>query len=282
MKLPVPEDYKKYMAIPAILLIVCTIYLIFISTTGGLNLDVDLKGGTQIAMEFEQRVDPNEIQSAISEYNPTVRSAESLSGQTIIIDIEEEIGEEIVEAIRTAGFEPTGWSQQTIGPALGESFFIQAQIALLIAFIAMAITVLIVFREIMPSFYVVLSAFSDIVEALVISQLFGMKLSLATFAALLLLLGYSVDTDVLLTTRILKNRGELKEKIRKAMSTGLTMTITTLSVLIVLYFVAGVGVIRQITTMLLIGLFVDLINTWLMNANLLRWYIEKNPHKALR
>ena len=279
MKMPVPDNYKRYMVLPLILLVLSIGFLGFKTFSGGLDLSIDLEGGTQLTLEMKEKVDINEIKSTLSDFPTNIRSSDTFSGQTILIETDSERVSEIM-TILDSKYEIEGWSQQTVGPTLGNSFFSQSQLALVLAFIAMAIVVFIIFRVFMPSLYVVFAAFADIIETLAFSQLIGIELSLPTFAALLLLLGYSVDTDVLLTTRILKSRGDLKDKIRKAMTTGLTMTITTLVALTVLFLVAGNEVIRQIAAVLIIGLVFDAFNTWIMNINLLRMYVEKHPEKV--
>src|SRR3989344_3127617 len=93
---------------------------------------------------------------------------------------------------------------EVTGDALGQSFFRQTITAPFIAFILMAIVVFAYFRTFIPSLAVVLAAFSDIVITLAIFNLSGMKLSTAGIAAFLMLIGYSVDTDILLTSRVLK------------------------------------------------------------------------------
>ena len=68
----------------------------------------------------------------------------------------------------------------------------------------MGLVVFIYFRTLVPSLAVILAAFSDIVVTLAIFNLTGEKLSTAGVAAFLMLIGYSVDTDILLNTRVLK------------------------------------------------------------------------------
>jgi len=121
-------------------------------------------------------------------------------------------------------------------------------------------------------------------------DVFGVLLSLGTVAALLMLIGYSVDTDILLTTRLLKRKGELNDKIRDAMKTGMTMTLTTLAALIALFIVSSgtvmsfirIDIIRDISVVLIFGLFADIVNTWMTNVGILRWYIEKGAAKEKR
>lgn len=139
------------------------------------------------------------------------------------------------------------------------------------------------FRFNMPSLAVVLSAFSDIVITLAIINLLGVKLSTAGIAAFLMLIGYSVDTDILLTTRVLKRReGTVFERTLSAFRTGITMTITTLIAVTVAYLLTPSDVIKQIMLILIIGLLVDIINTWLQNAGLLRWFLEPKAEAAFK
>ena len=141
----------------------------------------------------------------------------------------------------------------------------------------MALVVLIIFRTPIPSIAVILSAFADIVFTIVVINLLGINLSIGGIVALLMLIGYSVDTDILLTTRILKKKeGSLNERMFGAFKTGLTMTLTSIAAisiaLVIIYSFSET--LRQIFTILLIGLGFDIFNTWITNASILRWYAE--------
>ena len=126
-----------------------------------------------------------------------------------------------------------------------------------------------------PSFAVILAALSDIIITLAIVNMMGMKLSTAGIAAFLMLIGYSVDTDILLSTRVLKRKeGSIMDRIYSAMKTGLTMNITTMIALTVGLILSQSVVISQIMTILLIGLCIDIINTWIQNVGILRLYLE--------
>lgn len=167
----------------------------------------------------------------------------------------------------------------------GENLQRSAVKAVLYAFLGMAVIVFLIFKTPVPSAAVVLSAGSDIIIAATLMDLFGIALSLGTVAALLMLIGYSVDSDILLTTRLLKRRGDTDEKIRAALKTGLTMTSTTIAAILVLFLVstfAGfissfsrIDIISDISVVLLFGLATDLMNTWMLNAGILKWYIAR-------
>jgi len=148
---------------------------------------------------------------------------------------------------------------------------------MILAFIFMALVVFIIFRTPVPSLAVILSAFADIVMTIALLNLLGISLSTGGIVALLMLIGYSVDTDILLTTRVLRKKGEsLNSRMYGALKTGLTMTLTSLIAVLVALIVIYTfsDVLRQIFTVLLIGLGFDIFNTWITNASILKWYAE--------
>ena len=93
-----------------------------------------------------------------------------------------------------------------------------------------------------------------------------------------MLIGYSVDTDILLTTRALKKQeGTVNQRIYGAFKTGIFMTITALAAVLPAFFIiTGLpDSFRQIFFILALGLGADIINTWLTNASIIKWYCEK-------
>ena len=144
------------------------------------------------------------------------------------------------------------------------------------AFLSGIILIYIFLKWSIPSFAVILSTFSDIIITVSIVNLLGMKLSIAGIAAFLMLIGYSVDTNILLLIRVLKRKGGTEmERIYGAFKTGITMSLTTITALSAALIFTQSEVIKQIMIILLIGLTVDLINTWIQNAGILRLYLER-------
>lgn len=132
-----------------------------------------------------------------------------------------------------------------------------------------------------PSLAILISAVSDIIMPLTMVNLLGMKLSSAGIVAFLMLIGYSVDTDILLTTRVLRRKGDsINNSIFGAFKTGVTMTLTSIIAvtvgLIVVY--SFQSILNQIFIILIIGLSVDLFNTWITNVCLIKWYAEKSKN----
>ena len=69
--------------------------------------------------------------------------------------------------------------------------------------------------------------------------------------------------------------GTVWERIVSSARTGLTMTITTLAAMAVGYIFADSLVLKQMFSIIFLGLIVDIISTYTMNAGLLKWYLER-------
>lgn len=150
----------------------------------------------------------------------------------------------------------------------------------IIALVIAVILIVIFFMYSIPSIAVILAAVSDILFALAGLNLFDIRLNIAGVAAFLMLIGYSVDTDILLSVRVLKRKqGSILDRVISAMKTGLTMNFATLSVVVVALIFTQSDVIRQIMIVLLFGLIGDMIYTWIQNAGVLRWYMEKRGNQ---
>jgi preprotein translocase subunit SecF len=90
-----------------------------------------------------------------------------------------------------------------------------------------------------------------------------------------MIIGYSVDSDVLLNNHILNRRGGFYESTYRAMRTGVTMTLTSLVAMIVMTITATlfqIPLLPDIGIILVFGLATDLMNTYMLNLSLLRWY----------
>jgi len=161
---------------------------------------------------------------------------------------------------------------------MGNYFLKLNNIISTIIFLAFAVVLIRLYvKNSIPALAVMISAFADITMTLVVVNLMGMQLSTAGIVAFLMLIGYSVDTDILLTTRVIQKRENTNSLIFGAFKTGMTMTLTSIvAVATALFVVYSFGsVLNQIFTILLIGLFFDMFNTWITNASIIKWYVEK-------
>lgn len=279
------KNYKLLLLIPLTVLIFSLSYLaIFYFNTGDfVYKDISLTGGTSVTIY--ENIDSEKLKLDLSDELGEINTREVydlLTREKRAVIIETKAGgDEVKEILEDyLGFKLTekNSSFEFTGSALGENFYKQLVIAIFFAFLFMGLVVFIIFRKVVPSVAVIISAFADIVMTLALIDIFGIKMSSAGIVAFLMLIGYSVDTDILLTNRILRShQGTLNEKIFGAFKTGITMTLTSLlAVLIALIVSMSFSVVlTQIFTVLAIGLGFDIFNTWITNVSLLKWYVLK-------
>ncbi len=171
------------------------------------------------------------------------------------------------------------FQKREISPTLGEASLQGIINISIIGFILIIIVIFIAFRQVVPSAAIIQAMIFDVVAGLAGMALLNIPLSLTTLPALLMLVGYSVDTDIMLTSRMLKERsGTPGERATTSMKTGLTMTGTTLAALVAMILISyfyQIEVIYHISAILFFGLIGDVIATWLMNAPILLWFVEK-------
>jgi preprotein translocase subunit SecF len=154
--------------------------------------------------------------------------------------------------------------------------------AFIIAGIAILISFFFYVKYSIPSVAVIASAFADIFFTIILVDLMGIRLSSAGIVALLMLIGYSVDTDILLTMRSLKRDiGTLNKRMFESFKTGITMTLTSVGAVLAALIIIGnfSSVLSQIFTIMIIGLGFDIFNTWLTNVSIIKWYILNHKHE---
>ncbi|MDE1871104.1 MAG: hypothetical protein KGI06_02580 [Candidatus Micrarchaeota archaeon] len=173
----------------------------------------------------------------------------------------------------------SSYSYNQVTPTLGAFFLNQMKTIIIVAFILVAIAVFAVFRTPIPAFAVVFGAANDIIVALGAMGLFGIPLGIASVGGLLMLLGYSIDTDMLSGIRVLKrSEGTSAERAFSSFKTGSTMTITAIisfGILLAVSYYAFIPTYLEISGVVLVGLIGDLITTWMANMPMILWYKQR-------
>ena len=171
------------------------------------------------------------------------------------------------------------YSLEEVSPSLSIYFVNKVFNVIIVSIILMSILIILIFRLPLPSLIVLSGAAIDLITCLGFIGYAGVPLTLASFTALMIIIGLSLDTDMMLCIKILKiGEGNPKERAYEAMQTGFAMTTTTLAAfvaLLVLGELTKISVYQQIGLIGTVGLIGDLIGTWLFNAVAVLYYKEK-------
>ncbi|OTF12472.1 protein translocase subunit SecF [Halorubrum sp. SD612] len=248
-----------------------------VATGAPANLGLEFTGGVELRVADDGGNAEQQIRTAFDREPDSVRT---IPGDDVVVvtfqaaeDDPEGLANDLQDQAEAAGLTTTAVDQ--VSPSFASDTARTALFGVALAFLGMSVLVFALFRTFVPSLAVVASAFSDLVIPIAAMNLLGIQMTLGTIAALLMIIGYSVDSDILLNDSVLRRTGEFYESVSRAMRTGVTMTLTSIAAMVVMAIgasVFGVGLLRDIGIILAVGLCADLMNTYLMNVSLLRWY----------
>ena len=289
----VPEvDYTEYsnrqlvlvpLAVLALALLVIGGW--YLATGAPANLGLEFTGGVELRIVDDGDDVRDRIDTAFDREPDSVREipANDLPEQDENVYVvtfratddadSEGLADDLQEQANASDLSTSGVYQ--VSASFAEETARTAVLGIALAFLGMSVLVFALFRTFVPSIAVVASAFSDLVIPIAAMNLLGIEMSLGIVAALLMIIGYSVDSDILLNNSVLRRTGGFYESVNRAMRTGVTMTLTSMAAMIMMAIVAtlfGIDLLRDIGIILAIGLCADLMNTYLMNVTLLRWY----------
>jgi len=259
----------------------------FVLTGTPLSLGIEFTGGAELTLDTE--ADQDEVEAAFDE---EVTSVQPVQGEDRYVvqfaagdlpgfeDDSQGVLQNLVDQAEANldsldEEDSVVQSESVTSAAFGAQTQTTALLGITAAFLGMSIIAFALFRTFVPSVAIVVSAFSDIMIPLAFMNLAEIPLTLGTVAALLMLIGYSVDSDILLNNHVLRRSGGFYESLHRATRTGITMTVTAMAAMLVMAITAwffGVGLLTSIGLILFVGLAADLMNTYLLNVSLLRWY----------
>lgn len=275
------KKHKQLIYIPILILLfaILGIAISYFTTGEVIHKGVSLSGGIVATADVPLDIESVE-QQLLAEFPDAeftvsiLQNGGEQAGVIVETNIQDRRAFETVFS-QITGVPPDEMTIEQTDSAFGADFFSSLIRGVIVAFILMGAVVYFTFRKWTPALTVVLCVFADLVVTLGVVSLLGIKLSSAGIAAFLMMIGYSVDTNILLSWRMVKQIKEpIDVRIAGAAKTGLLMTATTMGALIVGIIFTNSPVIAQILSILLIGLVADVINTWLLNASILRRVVE--------
>lgn len=257
----------------------------------GLNFGVDFKGGTTIRTESTQMVDVGEYRAAMDDlglgdititevFDPSFRADQHVA----MIRIEAQEGDEVVTpeviakveaALQVIDPSITFPSVESVGPKVSSELIWSALLAVVAGSVGILIYVWVRF-EWQFAVGTVAALIHDVVVTVGVFSLLGLKFDLTIVAALLTILGYSVNDTVVIFDRLRENLAKyktmpLREMMNLTANETLSRTImtasTTLISLIVL-FIFGGDVIRGFVFAMLFGVIVGTYSTLYVAKNI--------------
>jgi preprotein translocase subunit SecF len=216
----------------------------------GLNLGIDFAGGTLLQVRFDKPVSTTEIRNVLSEFNLSQSTIQNLSENEFVIRterIDSEQRKEILTVFKENLTNLEVLRVETVGPVIGENLKKLALYALLFAFIGIILYITIRF-EFKYSIVSILALFHDCLIVLGIFSLLQKEITISIIAAVLTIVGYSLNNTIVILDRLrenikLKTREPFDNLINMSINQSLSRTIntalTTILPILTLYFFGG-------------------------------------------
>lgn len=181
------------------------------------------------------------------------------------------VEDRIISLINEVGVEgDPNLNIQTMGSIITNLYKKQARNATIAALIAMAIILFIALRNYNAIGSILSVIGLDFLGILGGMTILGIPLSLSSMAGILLIFGYAVNTNILLSTNVLRRKsGDARVRASRAMNTGIKMSTTSATALLILNLFTTAPELQQISAVIVIGILVDMVNTWLFNSGIL-------------
>jgi len=243
--------YYKAFYILSLVLIIISFFSLF---TKGLNLGIDFKGGTVIEMQFNKEFSANKIrQGLLSQNLGDVKVKEFGNNKSFLAVLEKKSGESnfipsIKSNLEKNLNENINFRRvEMVGPKISSELTKSGIYAVLIALVLMLFYIWLRF-EWQFSLGSILALCHDVILTLGAFSLIGFEFNLSIIAAVLTIVGYSMNDTVVIYDRIRENlkkdeQSDLKELINISVNETLPRTlktsITTLLALIAIYFFGG-------------------------------------------
>jgi preprotein translocase subunit SecF len=276
-------DFNKYRPIATVFSIILLIASLTSVVLKGVNLGLDFTGGTLIEVRYENDVNRDKVQQQLTEAGfekSVVQYFGTSKDITIRLGVQadkksDEIGNMVLTVLRTGEESKVTMRRiEFVGPAVGDELAEQGGLALLVALIFIMIYVSMRF-EWKFALGSVSALAHDVFITMGFFSLIGMEFNLTVLAAILAVIGYSLNDTIVVFDRIRENFLKLrKSDSKKIVNTSLNQTlsrtlmtsITTLLVLFALFFLGG-ELIHGFATALIAGVFIGTYSSVYVASN---------------
>ena len=278
--------FMKHALVFNVISLVTFVLAVLFLATRGLNLGVDFRGGTLIEIAYSHPADIGRARAVIDKMNLgefAVQSFGSANSVLIRLPLKEglstaQLSERVMTALKADDPSATQQRVEFVGPQVGKELYENGALALLLVCIGIVAYLAMRF-EWRFAVSAIIANLHDVIIILGFFALFQWDFSLPVLAAVLAVLGYSVNESVVIADRIRENfrkmrKASVPEIINSAITSTLSRTIIThgctlMMVLSILFF--GGETLHYFALALAIGICFGIYSSALVMAALVMW-----------
>lgn len=257
------------------LALIASVLMILVSigslATRGLNLGIDFTGGTLVEVGYQESADLTQLRSALETggFDSAVVQHFGTSKDVLIRlapkenEAAADLSSRVLQALEGAGQEVDLRRVEFVGPQIGDELTEDGGLAMLAALFGILIYVYFRF-EIRFSLGAVIALVHDVIITMGIFSVFQFEFDLTVLAAVLAVIGYSLNDTIVVYDRIRENfrkmrKGTSLDVINSSITQTLARTlVTSMTTLLVLFalFIFGGEIIHSFSLALIIGVLV--------------------------
>jgi preprotein translocase subunit SecF len=276
----------KHALVFNVISLVTFLLAVFFLATRGLNLGVDFRGGTVIEISYPHAADLTRVRAAIEKMSLgefAVQSFGSSNSALIRLPLKEgvstaQLSERVMAALRGDDAAVAQQRVEFVGPQVGKELYENGALALLL--VSFGIVAYLALRfEWRFAVSAIIANLHDVIIILGFFALFQWEFSLPVLAAVLAVLGYSVNESVVIADRIRENfrkmrKASVPQVINSAITSTLSRTIIThgctLMMVLSIFFFGG-ETLHHFALALAIGICFGIYSSALVMASLVMW-----------
>ncbi|MEE0777055.1 MAG: protein translocase subunit SecF [Bacillota bacterium] len=217
----------------------------------GFNTGIDFTGGSILQLTFEKEVAVGELRSTVSdlvEHTPLIQESEGSNTFNIRTDLttDDEVNE-LLAAIESSHGAYTIDRNEMVGPTIGKELTLNAFLALLIACALMLVYITIRF-QLRFGIASIITLVHDALILLSVFSIFQLEISSSFIAAILTVIGYSINATIVIFDRVRENKPTyhadriddlVNDSVNQTLARSVNTVITTLLTLFALFFFGG-------------------------------------------
>ncbi len=287
MFIDVVKNRYIYIAISVIVILIGICFMVFNSITGkgAFNYDVQFIGGTSIEADLGQTFDNDEItQIVIDSTGDQAPQVQKIGDGTSVAIKTQKLEDDTRTALSDALVEKYGITEdsisvQEVSATLSKEMQKNALISVVLACVAMLIYVSIRFREFKTGASCIIALISDSLVVICTYAVFRVPMDSAFIAAVLTVLGYSINSSVVIFDRIRENKKTLgrtnyrdlvnhsvNQTFRRSIFTSATVFFT-----VICLYIFGVQSVKEFALPIAVGVVAGAYSSVFISANC--WYI---------
>lgn len=272
--------FMKYRQLALVFSAILILISVASLTVRGINFGLDFTGGTLVEVKYQEAANLEQIRDNLKANNFDAVVQYFGADTDVVIRLQSgstnTVADEILTVLKSQGEQVTLQRVEFVGPQVGDDLKEQGGMALLLALAVIMIYVAIRF-QMKFSVGAVSALAHDIIITLGAFSLFQWEFDLTVLAALLAVIGYSLNDTIVVCDRIRENFREMRKSepafvidssLTQTLSRTVITSLTTLLVLVVLLVLGG-ELIRGFSTALIIGVFIGTYSSIYVSANIL-------------